>query len=60
MTKFDHQICIQKADVADCSYTVMKDIAINSKVIQQVEKSVQETVKNVTESKNSILKLVAY
>lgn len=43
-------------DIADCSYTVMRNIGIDDGTINRVEALVKETIQNVTEEKPSILR----
>lgn len=59
MTKFDREDCIDVVDVKDCSYTQMGNVGIDKSTTERVENLVQETLKNVTMSKESILKLNA-
>jgi hypothetical protein len=56
MTKFDHEDCIDVPDPKDCSYTVMGNIGIDKGITDKIESSIQETIKNVTDAKPSILK----
>lgn len=60
MTKFDHEDCIDRPDPKDCSYSVMENVGISTKVTKKIEELVQETIQNVTEEKPSILKSTAF
>ena len=56
MSHFDKSICLDKKDVADCSYTVMKDKQIPESTIAVIKQKIEETYKNVTDNKKNILK----
>lgn len=59
MAKFDHEDCIDVVDVKDCSYTQMGNVGVDKSTTERVEKLVQETLKNITLSRENILKLNA-
>ncbi len=56
MTKFDHDVCVYMTDMGDCSYTVMKNVEISEKVIQNVRANVEQTYKNLTEGSENVLR----
>ena len=37
MAKFDHNICLDKKDVEDCSLSTMKELGLSSSIIDKVK-----------------------
>lgn len=47
MNKFDHSICIETEDIADCSYNAMREVSISEKTIDKIKSRVEETINSV-------------
>lgn len=37
MISFDHQICIEKDDIEDCSMNVMKEVGISEALVKEIK-----------------------
>lgn len=47
MTKFDHNICIESKDIADCSYITMAEVGFSSVTIEKVKQDVEATKRSL-------------
>ena len=56
MSKFDHNICLDKKDVEDCSMSTMKELPLSEFLIANVKAKSDEEISKISDGKTSILK----
>jgi hypothetical protein len=56
MSKFDHNICLEKADVEDCSISTMKELSLSEFLINNVKAKSAEAITRITDGNPNILR----
>jgi hypothetical protein len=45
MIKFDDEVCLEKKDIEDCSYTVMKSVGVSDSISKAIKNKINEEMK---------------